>query len=653
MGETMKILRAALVICLATTLIGCGSETDVDSPDYELNFADANFEHCVRTSLGIPEAILTKADVQGIYALECQDASIRVLTELEHFENLKELSLWENMITDIAPINSLANLEQLELGANNISDLSPLNGLRNLKRVGLYGNNITAVTHLGSSRGIEWLNIDQNQIGDLTVLTGLPALKWVTLEGNPITTPHIINTLRNSGCEVFDGSEIPSSKSGLSPVNHLTPDLSGNNRFSNHRFTWQVGREDTVSFLCEVDGDKLDVIQEYAGEISLENNQFIYRRGSQEHIIGEGTEDGWKICSGSYANQCQLSFGFMAPSISTAMAGHNNNAKPVCTATLSLAPQQSAFFANSIVPSPSFDKDLMDYVFASPNQFDAGTCLFMSSTGAMEILMNQHTNMSQANYLGDTDLSERFLMNASNYVPRTDLDYSITDVVETYNHFGGSLLNRDYPFTAGYMVEEGNGTRPANANEDGAYFTLSINWVDDLPTDWQNSLTETPKADRTMIAIDPNLNGNSIWNVGLFNDEVVERVKYELRVRNAPVIIIYNHYLYWHADIIVGYDDNASIGECPMVKSTLSHFEENGNTAYVNRVESQMEREGGCSTSGVFYVRDSIYEGTSQEPMYSYSDQYAFEKPYSQRIIERSYDWVKYLSNHAYVVHRQ
>ena len=39
--------------------------------------------------------------------------------------------------------------------------------------------------------------------------------------------------------------------------------------------------------------------------------------------------------------------------------------------------------------------------------------------------------------------------------------------------------------------------------------------------------------------------------------------------------------------------------------------------------------------------------------MYSYSDTYSFTERYSKRIILRSYDWVRYLSNHAYTVHRR
>lgn len=649
----MKSIQQLFLVCAALGLAACGSQIDTSSPEFELEFSDANFELCVRTSLGLPDETITKADIANVYALECQDASIRVLDGLEHFENLKELSLWENFISDVGPLNMLVNLEYLELGANDIFDISALNGLRNLKRVGLYGNSLTTIAHLGSSRALEWLNIDDNQIADLSALTGMPALKWVTLEGNPISTPHIISTLRQNSVEVFDGTEVPSSKSRLNPADHLSPTRAGGKLSTNHRFTWQIDRGDRVSFVCEVSGEVQDVQQEYAGDITLEGDSFVYRRDSIEVVIGRGTADGWNFCDGEYAQTCQLSFAVMDAAVSTARASTVGDAKPVCSVALSLAPQSSAFFTNSTVPSPSFDKDLVPYVLASPNQFDAGTCLFMSNTGAMEILLNQRANMSQVDYLGDTDLSERYLMNASNHVPRAELDYSITDVMETYNYFGGSLLSREYPFTAGYMVEEGNGTRPATANEEGAYFTCSLNWVDQLPSDWQNIVTTTPKTDRTMIAIDPNLNSNSIWNVGLFNDEVIERVKYELRVRNSPVIIIYNHYLYWHADIIVGYDDNASIGECPMVKSTLSHFEENGNGGYVSRVENHMAREGGCSDKGVFYVRDSIYEGTEQEPMYSYSDEYDFTERYSQRIIERSYDWVKYLSNHAYVVHRK
>jgi hypothetical protein len=64
-----------------------------------------------------------------------------------------------------------------------------------------------------------------------------------------------------------------------------------------------------------------------------------------------------------------------------------------------------------------------------------------------------------------------------------------------------------------------------------------------------------------------------------------------------------------------------------------------------------MDDLGGCVDRGIFYTRDSIYEGDN-EPMYSYSDTYDFNEPMAERIVERTYNWVLYLANHAFSVHR-
>ena len=56
---------------------------------------------------------------------------------------------------------------------------------------------------------------------------------------------------------------------------------------------------------------------------------------------------------------------------------------------------------------------------------------------------------------------------------------------------------------------------------------------------------------------------------------------------------------------------------------------------------------------GIFYVRDSIYDGGTEEKTYVYSTSPSYSDKYSKRIIKRSYDWVKYLGNHAYTIHRR
>jgi hypothetical protein len=295
--------------------------------------------------------------------------------------------------------------------------------------------------------------------------------------------------------------------------------------------------------------------------------------------------------------------------------------------------------------------DLDPYTLASPNQFDAGSCLFMATAGTMEILLNQHADPDAIEYKGDTDLSERFLMNAYEYVPNATFDWFFTDLGYSYNAIGGSMLDRDYPFIADYIKDTYNGVQLSTPNDPDAYFSCYANWIDQLPADWQDQLTPTPDMERTVIYVDPKRDSNSQWRVGLMDHDHVAAIKHELRTKRAPVIIVYNHFLYWHADIIVGYNDTADSGGCPLVNQSLTYYGQQGANSYVNTIEDHMDELGGCVDHGIFYVRDSIYDGDN-EPMYSYSDSYNFTEPMSERLIERTYNWVLYLSNHAFSVHR-
>jgi hypothetical protein len=136
----------------------------------------------------------------------------------------------------------------------------------------------------------------------------------------------------------------------------------------------------------------------------------------------------------------------------------------------------------------AINTEMLPFVLASPNQYDAGSCLFMATTGVAEILMNQHTPLDDIQYLGDTDLSERFLMNASDSVPAFEMLWVHSDLIYTYNYLGGSMLDRDYP-----MATDLN----------GGYIEVAYSWTNDLPDDWEDQLVETPGFERTTIFIDP------------------------------------------------------------------------------------------------------------------------------------------------------
>ena len=131
---------------------GCivGSSTFASCfPDYNLAIqVAASAEPEAKT----PEDIMTQADVDGLTRLYAEGVSnlegignltaltdlavaiggITDLTPLDNpvlAQNITELELDENEITDISPLRNYTNIEYLNLGCNHISDLSPLKDL--------------------------------------------------------------------------------------------------------------------------------------------------------------------------------------------------------------------------------------------------------------------------------------------------------------------------------------------------------------------------------------------------------------------------------------------------------------------------------------------------------------------------------------------
>ncbi|MCU0693032.1 MAG: hypothetical protein MUF54_16675 [Polyangiaceae bacterium] len=623
------------------------SGTPVEQPD-AAQFASANFEACVRAALERPDGDLFPDAFAGLTHLECQDSKITNIAGIEHATELVDLSLWENQITDLSPLAALTKLEDLQLGLNQIEDLTPLTKLTSLKRLGLSINKISALQPLAGLTELEWLNLDNNAIadGELVHLSRLTKLRWLTLEHNGIQDFSAVEPLGRGGCDLY-GNAVPAkamprlSLSGASAkVPHGTLELS-------------ISSAGQVAMRYRTAAGKLPVRRVFAGKLTAERGRVLYENRGLKVQVGTAGPHGQSLCTGDFANICKVRIGRKGQSLSAAVPGMGIH--PVITIKIELLDETS----HTLV-GPGWgvaDHDVEQFALASPNQFDAGSCLFMANAGAMEILMNQHTPLDRIEYGGDTDLSERYLMNAAGYkTPASEIPYDLTDTLYAYNYFGGALLNRDYPFCAGYVKENANGSISAStASDPDAYLSCSYNWINKLPDNWKDLLVPTPPAERTLIFVDAERDENSQWRVGLFDDDTIEKIKHELRTKNAPVLLVYNHFLYWHANIVVGYDDTESTGGgCPFVQDSIAYFKKEGATSYATKIEQRMAELGGCRDTGVFYVRDSIYDG-DDEPTYDYSTEgvQLQKERYSDRIVKLEYDFAKYLGNHTYTVHRK
>ncbi len=608
-------------------------------PDNSPSFADGGLDSCVRAALGGVEGAIDPAIAAALENLDCPDQDIASIQGIEFLVGLESLSLWENSISDISPLRTLDTLRWLELGANEISDLSTLSGLTGLTRLGLSSNQITDVDDLSGLTALQWLHLDDNLISNVDALAGMTELDWLTVEHNDIWPDDVLDDIADRGADVYDQNQGAGGPEGPpAPADHTSGAGAVRAVELGELSPWT----DDAGFLrfdMLVRGVALPIHTEVPGKLVADGADIVLIRGDATQRIGT-IEDG--IASLCEDGQCRASLGAkVAPAAAYAGTGE---AGPVYTLAVAVHALPEGEYGEA-------NTSLLPYVLASPNQFDGGSCLFMSTTGAMELLLNQHTDLTEVDYGGETDLSERYLMAAYQDLPSSWLPYWLTDTVYTYNYHGGSMLNRDYPFTAGYVRDTSSGTQPCDSTDDGAYFSCQYNWFDMRPASWETMLVDTPSIQRTVMFTDPTRGSSAQWNVGLMDDRHVERIKYLIRTRQAPVVVIYNHYLYWHADIVVGYDDSVYTGGCPMVESSMDYFDEQGAGSYTSKIEAHMGNIGECSDYGIFYVRDSIYDGTSDEDLYTYTS--GFTERYSQRVIERSYNWVKYLGNHAYGIHRR
>jgi len=608
-------------------------------PDTSPSFIDAGLDACVRAALGGVEGAIDPADGARLTNLDCPDRDISSIEGIDYLVGLETISLWENDISDISALAGLTQLQWLELGANDIADISALAGLTELTRLGLSSNQIEDIDALSGLTQMQWLHLDDNAITDVDALAGMRDLDWLTIEHNDIDSDDVLDEIADWGADVYgqnQGTDGPEGSPAAlrdtrSPVPHVE---------MGELIPW-TGDDGGLQFDMFVRDQAYPVHLEVPGDLKATGDQILLEYAGTSLNVGSVKDGLVTLCA---SGQCRAAVGAkVAPA--DAYSG-NTDAGPIYTLALAVQalPEGDGSYGES-------DTGLLDYVLASPNQFDGGSCLFMSTTGSMEILLNQHADLSTVDYGGETDLSERFLMAAYQDLPSAWLPYWLTDTVYTYNYHGGSMLNRDYPFTAGYVRDGSSGTMPCESDDDGAYFSCQYNWFDMRPDDWSEKLVQTPDIHRTVMYTDPARDSSSQWNVGLMDERHVERIKYQLRTRQAPVVVIYNHYLYWHADIVVGYDDSVYTGGCPMVESSMDYFNDEGASSYSAKISAHMADIGDCTDYGIFYVRDSIYDGTSEEEMYTYTS--GFTERYSQRVIERSYNWVKYLGNHAYGIHRR
>lgn len=193
-------------------------------------------------------------------------------------------------------------------------------------------------------------------------------------------------------------------------------------------------------------------------------------------------------------------------------------------------------FSTAALARPSSYTELLDYVQEAPDQGDTNTCLYVASTGAMELVANKLNGIKNPQPYGPFDLSESFVINAPVTVTKAFIE---TPVLKFNNGFGYAA--KDWPFEAFTQL---NNTNQAVWNRHPQMSTLPK--------------VKLPEVETIKLF---QFSGQGRWTTDVLDQSHIEQIKEALWTHKSPVIVNYNDEDYWHVILIVGYDDKLP-GEC-------------------------------------------------------------------------------------------
>jgi len=190
---------------------------------------------------------------------------IKSISGLVYANNLTQLTLHNNNISDLTPLQGLTKLQTLDLDMNDLTDnglvtadLSPLGSLTQLQELHLNSCNISDVSGLlGIGSSLTYLDLSNNNISDIRSLSSLTGLQTLYLSTNQITniTPLIdltsLTYLDLSNNQISDISPLNNQK--LANLTYLNLD---NNQISDGAPTGSL----TALTDLELDSNKLSSI---------------------------------------------------------------------------------------------------------------------------------------------------------------------------------------------------------------------------------------------------------------------------------------------------------------------------------------------------------------------------------------------------------
>ena len=169
-----------------------GGPSGTDVTHVTINLRDQGI-----TDERLREMIETGEIPQDVTDLRLASNQISDFSIFNGLPNLTQLYLGYNQISDISALGELTNLTVLYLNHNQISDISALGGLTNLTTLWLNSNQISDISVISRLTNLTSLILGSNQISDISTLGGLTNLTQLQLGGNQISDISVLRGLTN------------------------------------------------------------------------------------------------------------------------------------------------------------------------------------------------------------------------------------------------------------------------------------------------------------------------------------------------------------------------------------------------------------------------------------------------------------------------
>ncbi len=131
--------------------------------------------------------IASLSSAKGLVTLDLNNNAVRNIDALSAMQDLKELNLQHNAIVDLTALSSLSSLTKLDVSYNSLTSITPVCGISSLTWLDASRNTISTLEDMSKLTSLTYLSVSNNTLTGLSNLSECSALTDLFISNNALT----------------------------------------------------------------------------------------------------------------------------------------------------------------------------------------------------------------------------------------------------------------------------------------------------------------------------------------------------------------------------------------------------------------------------------------------------------------------------------